>query len=209
MKVVILAAGEGTRTKEFFPDTPKALLPVNGKPIVEHLMEQYKDFEILLNVRSRDAKKFKHLNLPLLVEEKPLGNAGAVKFFIKELGEKFIVTHTDIFSDLDPRKLVKAHKGVGTIVAKDIARAKEFGIITYSGDLVTGFARRRFINCGIYLFSKKVADYIGGGFQDFDKDLFPRLITASELYFYRHDGMWNDIGVAEYWNNTKNSGGRA
>ena len=66
MKVIILTAGEGTRTKKFFPDTPKALIPVKGRPIIEHLIAQYKSFDILLNVRREDADKFKYLKLPLL-----------------------------------------------------------------------------------------------------------------------------------------------
>ena len=200
MKVVIVCAGEGTRTKEIFPDIPKGLIPVKGKPIVEHLIEQYKDFEVILNVRDREADKFKYLNLPLLVEETPIGNAGAVKRFIKELGDKFIVTHNDIYCDLDTRKLIKAHKGIATMVVKDMAGPKEFGVITHEANSVTGFTRERLVNCGIYLFSKEIAKYIGGGFQDFDRDLFPKLILKRKLRFYRHDGKWEDIGRTDFWN---------
>lgn len=208
MKVVILAAGEGTRIKEIFPDTPKGLVPVKGRPIVEHLVEQYKDFEVLLNVRARDEAKFKYLGIPLLVEDTPLGNAGAVKFFIKELGGQFIATHVDTYSDLDPRKLIRAHKDIATMAVKDIAGPKEFGVITYNENLVTGFTRERFVNCGVYLFSKEVVNYIGEGFQDLDKDLFPKLIAQQRLHFYKHEGKWHDIGRPDYWKNCKENGGR-
>lgn len=199
MKVIILAAGEGTRTKEIFPDTPKGLIPVEGKPIAEHLIEQYKDFEVVLNVRASDTARFKYLNIPLLVEDTPLGNAGAIKFFIKELGSIFIATHVDTYSDFDPHKLVKAHKDIATMVVKDIAEPKEFGVITYENDLVTGFTRKRLINCGIYLFSREVVNYIEDGFQDFDRNLFPKLMAQHKLRFYKHEGMWHDIGRVEYW----------
>ena len=199
MKAIILAAGEGTRMKEIFADTPKGLIPIGGKPIVEHLLEQYKDFEVLLNVRSHDAEKFKYLGVPLLEEDTPLGNAGAIKFFIKELGSKFVATHTDIYSDLNPRILEKAHKGVATMAAKDISESKDFGVVTHAGDVVTGFTRERLVNCGVYVFSKEVAKYIGNGFQDLDRDLFPKLIAKRKLHFYRHEGDWCDIGRADYW----------
>ena len=203
MKVIILAAGEGRRMKEVFPDTPKGLIPVEGKPIIEYLVEQYKDFEVLLNVRSREADRFKYLGLPLLEEETPLGNAGAIKYFIKELGDKFIAVHTDVYSDIDPHELKKAHKGVATMTVKDLADPKDFGVVTHTGDLVTGFTRERLVNCGMYVFSREIADYITDGFQDLDRDLFPKLIGKQKLHFYRHEGKWNDVGRAEYWRKEK------
>ena len=199
MKVIILAAGEGTRTKAYFPNVPKGLIPVKGKPIIEHLIKQYKGFDILLNVREKDAHHFNYLKLPLLVEEKPLGNAGAVKYFAGELGEKFIATHIDIYSDIDPEELAKSHQGVATMVVKDFAEPKAFGVITHQGRLVTGFTRKRLINCGVYVFSEDITRFIGAGFQDFDKDMFPRLIKQKKLYLYEHGGLWEDIGTESYW----------
>jgi len=206
MKVLILAAGEGMRMKKYFPGVPKGLIPVKGKPIIEHLMKQYKGFDILLNVRAQDADHFSYLKLPLLVEETPLGNAGAVKYFADDLGDKFIVTHIDILSDLDPKDLAKAHHGCATMVVKDFAEAKSFGVVTHDGNVVTGFTRKRLINCGMYCFSKEVMQYIGAGFQDFDKDLFGSLIRHKKLYLFEHEGQWEDIGTEAYWK--RNSEGR-
>lgn len=199
MKVIILGAGEGTRTRKIFPDIPKALIPVKGKPIIEYIIAVYKGFEVFVNVRKKEADKFKYLNLPLLIEKTPLGNAGAVKYFSKELGNRFIATHVDILTDLDPKKLTGAHQGYATMTVKDLSEPKNFGVITHKDSLVTGFTRKRLINCGIYSFSKEVVKYIGSGFQDFDKDLFPRLIEAKKLYFYEHKGLWEDAGTEAYW----------
>jgi NDP-sugar pyrophosphorylase family protein len=199
MKVIILAAGEGTRTKKLFPDTPKALIPIKGRPAIEYLIEQYKGFEVLINVRSQDADRFKHLKLPLLPEETPLGNAGAIKHFSKKLGDRFLATHIDILSDIDPKRLAPPHKRIPTMTVKDLSAPKDFGVITREGTLVTGFTRERLINCGVYSFSRDVADFIGEGFQDFDKDLFPQLIKAKKLYLYEHKSEWEDIGTEDYW----------
>lgn len=199
MKVVILAAGEGTRTRKIFPGTPKGLIKVTGRPVIEYIIEQYKGFEVLVNVRAQDAKRFEYLKLPLLVENEPLGNAGAVKYFSNKLGDNFLATHIDVLSDLDPKRLVSSHKGCATITVKDLSKPKNFGVITHEDGLVTGFTRQRLINCGIYAFSKDVVQYIGEGFQDFDKDLFPRLIKERKLRFYEHKGAWEDIGTEEYW----------
>lgn len=199
MKVIILGAGEGTRTKKLFPDTPKPLIPIKGRPIVEYIIDQYRGFDILINVREKDVSKFEYLKLPLLIEKTPLGNAGAVKYFARELGDKFIATHVDILSDLNPRELAESHNGYATMVVKDLSKPKSFGVVTYEDRLITGFTRKRLINCGIYCFSREVVKYIGSGFQDFDKDLFPKLIKAKRLYLYEHKGSWEDIGAEEYW----------
>ncbi len=202
MNVIILAAGEGTRTKKIFPGIPKPLIPIRGRPVIEHIIELYKGFDVLLNVRAKDKAKFKYLKLPILAEETPLGNAGAVKYFLKELGEKFIATHTDTYTDINAKKLVASHKGLATMVVKDISEPKAFGIVTHERDLVTGFTRKRLVNCGIYCFSREVVDYIGDGFQDFDKDLFPKLVKNAKLHIYEHKGLFEDMGTEEYWNKT-------
>ncbi len=67
------------------------------------------------------------------------------------------------------------------MVVKDFAQPKSFGVVTHDGDLVTGFTRKRLVNCGIYCFSKEVVKFIGAGFQDFDRDLFGRLIKKKKL----------------------------
>lgn len=199
MKLVILAAGEGTRTKKLFPHTPKPLIPVNGRPVIEHIIDQFRDFEILVNVRAKDADRFRCLNLPLLLEAKPLGNAGAIKHFSKDLGRRFLAVHTDTYSDLNPKKLVESHRGYATMVVKDLSKPKELGVVTYENRLITGFTRKRFINCGIYSFTSDMLDYIGKGFQDLDNDVFPALIKDKKLYLYEHKGLWEDIGREEYW----------
>jgi len=166
---------------------------------MELLIEQYKGFDILLNVKESEAESFKYLKLPLLIEKAPLGNAGAVKHFIKELGDRFIATHVDVHSDLDPNELTKAHRGIATMTVKDFSEPKSFGVVTHEDGVVTGFTRKRLVNCGIYSFTKDVVKHIGEGFQDFDKDLFPRLIKEKALYLYEHKGSWEDIGTASYW----------
>lgn len=199
MKVIILAAGKGTRMKKLFPDTPKALIPVRGKPIMEHIIKQFAGFEILLNVSGKEAKAFKYLKLPLLIEETPLGNAGAIKYFSKELGNSFVAIHTDTYSDLNPKDLVNAHQGYVTMTVKDLSKPKDFGVVAHEDRLITGFTRKRLINCGIYSFSKEAVQFIGDGFQDVDKDLFPKLIREKKLFLYEHKGTWEDAGRQEYW----------
>ena len=197
MKAMILCGGAGTRTKEKYPDTPKALIPYKDKPMLEHHLEKLRRFDILLNVRAEDAKHFRKYKLPLLIETHPIGNAGAIRKFIDDLGYRFLVVHNDVYHDINYVALTTVCQGTMIMTAKDIAKEKEFGIVTKGADNhVTGFTRRRFVNCGVYCMYQKVKNYIDyKKFQDIDKDLVPRLIQANELYYYEHDGKWKAVAA--------------
>jgi len=209
---IILAGGKGTRVKSLFPNVPKALIPVNNIPILERIIKQLKDFTIFINVNEDEKKYFEYLNLPLLVEFQRYGNAGAIRQFYKMLGNRFLVIHTDVLSNIDMNQLWKEHceradcKGhelIGsvTMTVKNIGNPKSFGLVIQEyPNKVVGFTRNRFINCGVYCMDKEVIKFIdGNSFQDFDRDLFPKLIKENLLYTYIHKGIWFDIGNKEFW----------
>lgn len=197
MKAMILCGGLGTRTKKEYPDTPKALILHKDKPMLERHLKALNRFDVVLNVRADEAKHFYKYKLPLLIEANPIGNAGAIRKFIDELGYRFLVIHNDIYHDIDYVAMTTICQGTVIMAAKDIAKEKEFGIVTKGKNYhVTEFTRRRFINCGAYCMYRKVGSYIKyGKFQDIDKDLIPKLIKANELYYYEHKGKWKDIGA--------------
>lgn len=203
IKALILAAGKGERMKSLFPDTPKSLIPFKGKPLIEHfikLLHKYKIKDILLNIKDNDINRFRYLKLPVLIETKPLGNAGAIKKFIHQLGERFLVFHGDLYTDVNIDKLIKAHlsqKGLMTMMIKRISTGKNLGLVVREKERVIGFTRERFVNCGIYICHKKISNYIGQGFQDLDQDLFPVLIKDKMLFTYTHQGVWYDLGTPE------------
>jgi D-glycero-D-manno-heptose 1,7-bisphosphate phosphatase len=207
---IILCGGLGTRTKELFPGVPKALIPVEGIPIIERIIKQLSDFTIFINVNESEKDKFEYLKLPLLVESKRYGNAGVIKQFYKELGDKFLVIHCDVLSDIPMDRLWEEHTlrektkdtfyGYATIVVKNVSQGKEFGLVMQEQNRVVGFTRDRFINCGVYCFDKSIVNYLDiERFQDFDNDLFPRLIKNGLLHTYVHTGVWFDIGTKDFW----------
>ena len=197
MRALILCGGVGTRAKKKYPDIPKALIPYRGRPMIEHHLERLRAFDVFLNVRSDEVSYFRKYKVPMLVETTPIGNAGAIRKFIDDLGYRFMVVHNDVYHDIDYVDRTTVCQGTAIMVAKDIAKDKEFGIVSKGKDgHVTGFTRRRLVNCGVYCMYHRVMDYIEyGKFQDIDRDLIPRLIQANELYYYEHKGIWKDIGV--------------
>ena len=220
MKAMILAAGEGKRIKSLFPDMPKPLIPLKGKPLIEYLIEllQKAGTEVLLNIKESQVDRFKYLKLPLLIEDTPLGNAGAIKKFAGQLDDTFLVLHSDIYTDIDINALIKTHQNfVGTnsicasspgalmtMTVKRLDDGKNYGIVLHEKGKVIGFTRDRLINCGIYVCNKKILKYIGGGFQDLDKDLFPKLLKDKKLFVYMHKGIWCDVGTPDEYSKCKN-----
>lgn len=197
MKAMILCGGADARTKEKYPDTPKALIYYKDRPMLEHHLRALRKFDVALNVRADEARHFYKYKLPLLIESHPIGNAGAIRKFIGELGYRFLVIHDDVWHDIDYVALTTVCQGTAIMAVKDIAGEREFGLAALGDDNhVAGFTRRRLVNCGVYCMYQKVKNYIDGGkFQDIDKDLIPRLIKADELYYYEHDGKWKDVAV--------------
>ena len=129
-QAVILAGGKGLNMRPFTFEMPKGLFPVGGKPILEHIVEMLRRFEIYdiifsighLGEKIRehfgDGKKF-GVKITYVAEEKEAGTAGALVLAKKHLkSETFLVVHGDILIDINLYDLIAFHKEqetVGTI----------------------------------------------------------------------------------------------
>lgn len=205
LTAVILAAGEGNRAKEHYPNIPKALIPVCELPMADYLDKILKGSglfkTVFFNVRLDEERFFHDYDAPLLLEEKPYGNAGALKKFSEYLSDPFLAHHCDVFSDLSYRELYDAFLKNNALATMTLATPKKpgaFGVPQLRKNRIVGFRRednaRKLVNAGIYFFRKEIISLIGDGFQDLDKDLFPKLIEKNELAYFIHSGSWIDVG---------------
>lgn len=202
MKALILAGGKGTRVEKFSKSI-KPLVDIAGKPIISIQLNQLKDYDVYINCHKEHEKLLSSYG-KLLVENKRMGNATAIKSFAEQCTEDFIVIHCDIFSNIDISKLVETHKknnNIMTMVVKNISKRKTFGLVTFDKDnIIKSFTRRRYVNCGVYVCNPQVKDYIlNNTFQDIDRDLVYNLIKKDKLISYIHQGFFYDIGIKSYW----------
>ena len=133
MKAIILAGGLGERLRPLTDNVPKPLLPVKGKPIVQHAIENFKKHgikDIVLSVGYRadkikeyfgDGSKF-GVKISYCVEDEPLGTGGAIKKASKGIKKTFIAINGDNVADFDWTAILKAHK------KKEAIRAFKIGL---------------------------------------------------------------------------------
>ena len=124
MRGVVMAGGEGTRLRPLTSNQPKPMVPVCGKPCMEHIIELLRRHgmdEIVVTVAYLpqvirgyfgDGESM-GVTLHYSVEETPLGTAGSVKNAAELLDETFLVISGDALCDFDLGALVEAHKRRG------------------------------------------------------------------------------------------------
>jgi len=177
LKAVILAAGEGQRMRPLTANRPKVMLPVAGKPILEHLLVEVKaagieEFIFVVGycdkqVRSHFGKGEKWgVSIAYSEQRKQLGTADAIRMAAGVVQENFLVINGDVIvSRADIKRLMKsAHNTMGVI---EVADPRGLGIVELSGDKVVGIWEKvqkpptTMANTGLYLFTPEIFDAIG------------------------------------------------
>ena len=118
--VVIMAGGEGTRLLPFTKVLPKPLIPIKGKPVIEHIMEKFisfgiNDFIFTINHKAEIVKAYfselkSNSKIRFVEESFPLGTIGSIKFLEKKIKKDFFVANCDTIADIDYKDLYLFHK---------------------------------------------------------------------------------------------------
>ncbi len=219
MKAVVMAGGEGTRLRPLTSNQPKPMVPIVGKPCMEHILELlrhhgFEEIVVTLAFMPQAIRSYfgsgesMGLAIEYSVEEQPLGTAGSVRLASEALDDTFLVISGDALCDVDLGALVEAHKerkAAVTIGLKSVDNPLEFGIVVTDEDgRIERFLEKPSwgqvfsdtINTGIYVLEPEVLKHIPTDRPyDFSKELFPLLLEMGRpLYGYVMDGYWQDIG---------------
>src|SRR6476659_2116343 len=148
IKAVVMAGGEGTRLRPLTSNQPKPMVPIVGKPCMEHIIDLLRRHgidEIVVTVAYLpqvirgyfgDGESL-GVTLHYSVEETPLGTAGSVKHAEALLDETFLVISGDALCDFDLTAIVAAHKAGGaaaTLGLKSVENPLEFGVVIIDED---------------------------------------------------------------------------
>jgi len=219
VKAVVMAGGEGSRLRPLTSGVPKPLVPVVGKPVMEHILRLLRkhgitDVVVTLQYLGSairdyfgDGSDF-GVDITYVVEDAPLGTAGSVKNAQEYLTEPFIVISGDALTDIDLGAVMQYHREKGasaTIVLTSVANPLEFGVVITNPDgTIKRFLEKPSwgevfsdqVNTGIYVIEPEVLDLLSpGAVVDWSGDVFPKMLTnAMPLYGYPAPGYWCDIG---------------
>jgi D,D-heptose 1,7-bisphosphate phosphatase len=177
-QLIILAGGAGTRLRARLGDLPKPMIPVAGKPLLEHQVELAKKFgftDLIFFVHYRadliekyfgDGKYF-GVQIRYVTEKEPLGTAGAVLAGFEKLAERFIVLYGDTMVNVDLNRIWNAHekvKSVATLLLHPNDHPLDSDLVEIdSNSFITAFHnrphlknvwRQNLVNAGLYVLEK-------------------------------------------------------
>ena len=219
--VVIMAGGKGTRLLPFTKVLPKPLIPINNKPIIDHILESFqnvniKNFWLSLNFKSKILKTYlnsssKRKNVKFLTEKNPLGTIGSLSLLPTEnISENFIVSNCDILINTNINELFEHHKTQKAYLTIVVVK-KTFKIpygscnINHNGILKKieeKVENNYFVNTGFYVFNKKTINLINKNSKLDFNDLVTMLKKKNKkiVCFPIEEKNWSDFGNWSQYN---------
>ena len=215
MKAVVMAGGEGSRLRPLTSRRPKPLVPVVGRPCMEHvlrLLRRHGITEVIITLQYLGASIRNYfgdgaelgMQLEYVVEDLPLGTAGSVKNAASLLDDTFIVISGDALTDIDLTQVVafhRDHSAQATLVLSRVANPLDYGVVITAADgRVERFLEKPSwgevfsdqVNTGLYVIEPAVLDYcLEGEAADWSHDVFPEMLR-------RQDSLWATVGRG-YW----------
>ncbi|MEK7597163.1 MAG: nucleotidyltransferase family protein [Patescibacteria group bacterium] len=226
MKAIIMAGGRGERLKPITDTIPKPMVEVAGKPILLHIINLFKRYEIkdfifslyylphIITSYFGDGSKF-GIHIDYLIEDpgQPMGTAGGILAAKKYIDDTFIVTSGDILRKINIDEIVKFHKEKNSFAT--LNTYKRFGpdpksmIVFDKQGLIKKFIERPnpenikedsvWVNGSFYIMEPEIFNFIPKNYEsDFGKDVFPKLLaTNKKIYAFSTEDYFVDIGNLE------------
>ena len=222
MKVVIMAGGKGTRMLSIASDIPKPMIPIEGRPVLEHEIEclcEQGFTDILITVGHLgnvimdyfgDGLKF-GVHITYYFEKEPLGNAGALFQVKDQLTDDFLLLNADAMFDIDFNRFVQYHKthdAVATLFTHPNSHPYDSGVIIADEHMAVRkwlakederpeYFKNR-VNAGLHVLNKRILEQtVEGGKLDLDRQLLKPLAGTGQMYCYDSPEYVKDMGTPE------------
>lgn len=223
MRAVVLVGGFGTRLRPLTFTTPKPMLPVGHRPIVENLVRMLSAAgidEVVLGLGFKPEPFIEAfpdgtcagVRLHYAVEPEPLDTAGAIKFAAEHAGidDTFVVVNGDVLTDLDVSSLIAFHRSKGaeaTIHLTPVEDPSAYGVVALSENgrverfvekPAPGTAPSNLINAGTYVLEASVLGRIESGRKvSIERETFPAIVADGRLFAMATEDYWIDTGRPE------------
>lgn len=214
--MVIMAGGRGVRLRPHTENCPKPMLPVGGKPMLEHIIERakaegFQHFVLAIHYLGHMIEDYfgdgstLQVKISYLREEAPLGTAGAISLLNPRPAEPFLVTNGDVLTDIHYGELLDfhcRHAAAASMAVRLHEWQHPFGVVRIKGVDIIGFEEkpvaRSHINAGIYVLEPSALDHLKPNEHCDMPTLFERLRKAGErtIVYPMHE-PWLDVGRKE------------
>ena len=221
-KVLILAGGEGVNFRPLTYELPKALIPIKGKPLLEHtfdLLKKYNLTDIVLSVGHLgdkirqyfgDGSRF-GVHLTYLEQKQARGTAQPVRQAQSVIGDKrFLLFYGDVLAEIDLRDLVEFHSSqhaTTTMALASVEKPASWGVANLQGSLITSYKEKpvkntsasHLVNAGIYVCEPELFNYISKSAVRLEQEVLSKLVSAKQLVGYPFSGNWYDVSTPEIY----------
>ncbi|MCR4263139.1 MAG: sugar phosphate nucleotidyltransferase [Candidatus Roizmanbacteria bacterium] len=217
-QAIILAGGQGVQMRPLTYEVPKPLIPVGGKPLIEHTIEMLREAgirDIILAIchlgtkikeEIGNGKKY-GVSVTYSEETKALGSAGAVRNAASFLHQKpFIVVNGDILTKINLSEVILFHqedKYDATMVLSTAPNTSGYGVALLRGERIVKFLKQdkmqttQLINAGIYIMNPSIISMIKGNGDASLEDLFVELAEKGKLAGFTFDNPWFEVSTPE------------
>ena len=215
MYAIIIAGGKGERLRPLTNDRPKSMVPLRGKPILEHQLVWLRENGItdvvvacgylheVIEEYFGDGAKW-GLNVAYSIEDTPLGRGGALKLGYAQVPDEeplVIATNGDTVNTQSLAPMIEQHKETGAVGTLLLTQLRSpFGIVRQEGERIVGFEEKpllpHWVSAGVYVLERSFfADLPDLG--DHEDELFPKLAGEGRLYGFRSDAYWKAIDTVK------------
>ncbi len=224
MQAIVLVGGEGTRLRPLTYGTPKPMVPIMNVPFLARTLERLYAAEIRDVILAAgympqaivdyfgDGSQL-DMQITYVIEESPLGTAGAIKNVEGHITGPFFVLNGDILTSLDLRAMREYHHqkgGVGMLHLIRVEDPSPFGCVVHDENgMVSAFVEKppageaptNEINAGTYLLEREILDYVPANrFVSIERETFPEIIKAGKaIYAHTTGDYWLDLGRPEQY----------
>ncbi len=211
--MVIMAGGLGKRLRPFTEDCPKPMLPVAGKPMLEHIIDRaraegFSRFVLSVHYLGHMVEEYFgngerwQISIDYLREDSPLGTAGAISLLDPQPDLPFLVTNGDVLTDINYAEMLDFHMHHGALATMAVRQHEwqhPFGVVRTKGIEIVGFEEkpihRTHVNAGIYVLDPEALNVLTKGEACDMPTLFERLQNQgkSTIAYPMHE-PWLDVG---------------
>jgi len=231
-KALILAGGDGVKMRPFTFELPKTMLPVKGRPILEHIIDLLRGYDIRdicvglghlgdkVKEHFGDGSKF-GVRLSYIEEKKALGTGGSVKRALPQMGEDpFLLMWGDVLIDINLNDFIAFHLEelpVMTTALTSVSDPTGYGAVRLHGNKIVEYDEKpkrtkqmsHLVSAGVHIIDPSLANFLPKKTQfTIEKDVIPKLISQNSINGYLFEGQWFDVGTPEIYQRAIKEWGR-